>query len=187
MNELVARLTDKPVVDGGSVNQTLDAGEETFPLGRGMYADFSHDNDITAVLFAMGVFNETRALNLTGVESVQEMGGYSAARTVPFGARVEVEKMVCGGAGGELVRVLVNGRVMPLDLCEGVDDMGRCGLEGFVDMLSFARDGGRWGDCSNDGVETGGVGLTVGGVDNGDDDDDDDDDDDGDDEAVSSS
>ena len=44
-NELIARMTGKPVTDHTSVNHTLDESNTTFPLGRGhvLYADFSHD------------------------------------------------------------------------------------------------------------------------------------------------
>lgn len=42
-NELIARMTSKPVNDHTSVNHSLDHSEATFPLGRAMYADFSHD------------------------------------------------------------------------------------------------------------------------------------------------
>ena len=44
-NELIARMTGKPVTDHTSVNHTLDESNTTFPLGKGhvLYADFSHD------------------------------------------------------------------------------------------------------------------------------------------------
>jgi hypothetical protein len=44
-NELIARMTGKPVDDHTSVNHTLDESNTTFPLGGGhvLYADFSHD------------------------------------------------------------------------------------------------------------------------------------------------
>jgi hypothetical protein len=44
-NELIARMTGKPVRDHTSVNHTLDRSNTTFPLGKGhvLYADFSHD------------------------------------------------------------------------------------------------------------------------------------------------
>ena len=44
-NELIARLTGKPIEDHTSVNHTLDGSNTTFPLGKEypLYADFSHD------------------------------------------------------------------------------------------------------------------------------------------------
>jgi hypothetical protein len=61
-----------------------------------------------------------------------------------------VEKMTCGGGeegeDEELVRVLVNDRVVPLQNC-GADSLGRCRLGAFVESLSFARGGGLWHAC----------------------------------------
>jgi hypothetical protein len=42
-NELIARMTNTPVRDVTSVNHTLDRSNATFPLGKALYADFSHD------------------------------------------------------------------------------------------------------------------------------------------------
>jgi hypothetical protein len=44
VNELLARLSDRPVRDQTSVNHTLDSDPSTFPLGRAFYADFTHEN-----------------------------------------------------------------------------------------------------------------------------------------------
>jgi hypothetical protein len=74
-----------------------------------------------------------------------------------------VEKMRCeretasnddrdrGGQGqdskdNELVRVLVNDRVIPLPSC-GADRLGRCRLDAFVESLAFATTGGLWDEC----------------------------------------
>ena len=147
VNELIARLSEEPVQDHTSVNQTLDDSETTFPLNRKLYADFSHDNGITSILFALGLFNDTKPLSTKEVETVDETNGYTAARTVPFAARVYIEKMQCDGHREELVRVIVNGRVLPLDQCTDVDDLGRCPVGEFVKTLSFAQEGGHWDDC----------------------------------------
>lgn len=44
-NELIARMTGKPVNDHTTVNHTLDDSESTFPIGseHNLFADFSHD------------------------------------------------------------------------------------------------------------------------------------------------
>jgi len=44
-NELIARMTGKPVNDHTTVNHTLDDSDSTFPIGPGhnLFADFSHD------------------------------------------------------------------------------------------------------------------------------------------------
>lgn len=153
--ELLARLTaDRSYVTdegsfGSSINHTLDASNETFPLGGGgvgMYADFSHDNDMTAALAALGLYNLTATGGLLSNVSRDEpgdIGGYSAAWTVPFAARVYVEKMACVEES-ELVRVIVNDRVV--DLGCG-DEEGRCRLGEWVDSLKFVKSGGSWDQC----------------------------------------
>ncbi|KAB5554641.1 histidine phosphatase superfamily [Coniochaeta sp. 2T2.1] len=146
VNELVARLTGRPVVDRTTTNSTLDGSAETFPLDRALYADFSHDNDMMGVYAALGLYNATKPLDVKVRQSEAETGGFSVAWTVPFAARMYVEKMVCGSGGEELVRVLVNDRVVPLVEC-GADGLGRCKLGAFVESLSFARGGGNWDAC----------------------------------------
>ena len=152
-NELIARLTNSAVEDHTTVNQTLDTDPNTFPLGRKVYADFSHDNDMTAIFFALRLFEQTPLLKKDEVMSTEEMAGYAASRTVPFAGRAVVEKMECDALSQtrndgqeEMVRVIVNGRVLPLDWC-GSDQEGRCELSSFIDGLSFARSGGKWDEC----------------------------------------
>ncbi|KAK3374407.1 histidine acid phosphatase [Lasiosphaeria ovina] len=163
VNELIARLTGKHVVDHTSTNATLDGDAATFPLGRALYADFSHDNDMTAMMAALGLYADMPPLSNTTRHPARDTGGFSASWTVPFASRVYVEKMTCdsgsgsssgsgsGSTGGdaddELVRVIVNDRVVPLTLCEP-DDLGRCELGKFVKSLDFARHGGLWDLCT---------------------------------------
>ncbi|KAK4683158.1 hypothetical protein QC764_122690 [Podospora pseudoanserina] len=149
VNELIARLTRRPVEDHTTTNSTLDESPETFPLDRELYADFSHDNDMMGILGALGVYNGVKPLNNNTRQEPEDAGGFSAAWTVAFAARIYVEKMVCGGTKGngeELVRILVNGRVVKPHNCEA-DDFGRCKLDQFVEGLEFARKGGKWGEC----------------------------------------
>jgi hypothetical protein len=145
-NELIARLTNTTVSDHTSTNATLDSSRATFPLGLPLYADFSHDNDMTGIFSAMGLYNATTALSNTTIETTEDTHGYSAGWTVPFGARMYVEKMTCGASDDELVRVIVNDRVIPLQNC-GADTLGRCALDSFIESLSFARNGGHWDQC----------------------------------------
>ncbi|KLJ10269.1 3-phytase [Blastomyces silverae] len=149
VNELIARLTNTPVIDSTTVNHTLDSNPQTFPLGLPLYADFSHDNTMVSIFTALGLFNGTEPLSNTTVRSPVESKGFSAAWMVPFGARAYIEKMECDStpvAREPLVRVLVNDRVVPLHGCK-VDTLGRCRLEDFVEGLSYARGGGDWGKC----------------------------------------
>jgi hypothetical protein len=145
-NELIARLTDSAVHDQTSTNHTLNDDPESFPLKRRLYADFSHDNDMTAIFSALGLYAGVAPLSNTTITEAKEAKGYSASWTVPFAARAYFEKMKCGGSKEELVRVLVNDRVLPLDQCGG-DGLGRCKLSKFVDSLSFASSGGKWDQC----------------------------------------
>lgn len=145
-NELMARLTSTPVVDHTSTNSTLDHNSSTFPLNKLIYADFSHDSDMTAIFSAMGLYNETTTLSNTTLSTAQQDGGYSAAWTVPFAARMYVEKLACLGQKEESVRVIVNDRVNPLTAF-GADANGLVPLSKFVSQLSFAREGGYWGQC----------------------------------------
>ncbi|KAL8732903.1 MAG: hypothetical protein Q9166_002504 [cf. Caloplaca sp. 2 TL-2023] len=146
VNELIARLTGKAVIDRTSVNRTLDDSTATFPLGKTLYVDVSHDNDMTAIFSALGLYNSTSPLSNTSVQNTEVTRGYSAAWTVPFAARAYFEKMKCPGEKEEFVRVIVNNRVLPLDTCGG-DELGRCTLTKFVQSLDFAVGGGRWDLC----------------------------------------
>ncbi|CAJ2513656.1 Uu.00g017750.m01.CDS01 [Anthostomella pinea] len=146
VNELIARLTSSPVTDNTSTNTTLDSSDSTFPLGNVLYADFSHDNVMTSIFAALGLYNATHPLPQTTREGPRKTKGYSASWAVPFAARMYVEKLSCGGSDEELVRVLVNDRVIPLLNCDA-DELGRCTLSKFVDSLTFARDGGHWDSC----------------------------------------
>lgn len=146
VNELIARLTGQPVDDHTDTNSTLDSSPETFPLDRSLYADFSHDNDMSSIFAALGLYNSTEPLSNTTKASPKQTNGYSASWAVPFASRMYVEKMTCGGVDEELIRILVNDRVIPLQNCDA-DDLGRCTLSKFVDSLSFARAGGYWDQC----------------------------------------
>lgn len=145
-NELIARMTDSTVHDHTSTNHTLDDNPATFPLGMQLYADFSHDNDMTAIFSAVGLYNCTDPLSNTTLTEAGEAKGYSASYTVPFAARAYFEKLVCAGYAEEQVRVIVNDRVLPLEQCGG-DKFGRCSLSKFIESLSFASSDGLWNQC----------------------------------------
>ncbi|KAF8329901.1 phytase [Amanita rubescens] len=144
VNELLARLTGLPVRDRTQTNGTLDEDGESFPLGRGVYADFSHDNEMVAIFSAMGLFVQGRALDPSEPD---EGRTWFASRMVPFGARMVVERLVCHEDGGEYVRVLVNDEVQPLEFCGGEE--GLCELGAFVESQSYARNNGEgdWEAC----------------------------------------
>jgi len=149
VNELLARLMGRPVRDRTQTNRTLDEdGEEGFPLGRGIYADFSHDNEMVAIFSAMGLFVQGRALDPSEPD---EGRTWYASRMVPFGARMVVERLICEDE--EYVRVLVNDEVQPLEFCGGGE--GLCELGAFVESQSYARNNGEgdWEACFDDTPE----------------------------------
>ena len=134
VSELIARLTSSSVEDHTNVNHTLDDNPKTFPVDRTLYADFSHDNDMTSIFSALGLWNSTIGLE-----------GFEAGETVPFSARAWIEKLTCGSQQ-EFVRVIINNRVMQLPQC-GSDELGLCSLTSFINSLAFARNGGKWKEC----------------------------------------
>ena len=103
---------------------------------------------MTAIFSALGLYNATGPLSNTTVIEAEQANGYSAAWTVPFAARAYFEKMQCHGHREELVRVIINDRVLPLTQCNG-DSLGRCTLSAFVDSLGFAKSEGHWDQCFN--------------------------------------
>ena len=80
------------------------------------------------------------------MQGIIDTNFYSASWTVPFASRAYFEKLSCRDQAEELVRVLVNDRVLPLEFCGG-DGLGRCPLSSFVNSLGFARSGGHWDQC----------------------------------------
>lgn len=147
-NELIARLTRSPVVDHTSTNNTLDHNAKTFPLDNqtALFADFSHDNDLTSILAAVGLYKVSPPLSKTARPVFNASHDYSTSRTVPFGARIYFEKLKCEDTREDLIRIIVNDRVLPLESCGG-DELGRCTLDKFVDSLKFAQHDGRWSEC----------------------------------------
>jgi hypothetical protein len=75
INELIARLTHSQVNDTTQTNRTLDHNNATFPLNRTMYADFTHDNEMTAIIAAMGVLREPGAMDSEDDTSTSKFDG----------------------------------------------------------------------------------------------------------------
>ncbi|KAJ7749579.1 phytase [Mycena maculata] len=147
-NELLARLARAPVRDGTQTNRTLDADPATFPLDRAVYADFSHDNAMVAIMGALGLFRQPHPLSTAGPDPRRTWHTHAM---VPFSGRMVVEKLACGAAPAEeYVRILVNDALQPLEFC-APDGIGRgmCTLPAFVDSQSYARSdgGGDWEKC----------------------------------------
>ncbi|KAH9001092.1 phytase [Lactarius akahatsu] len=145
VNELLARLTGKPVRDNTQTNRTLDASPETFPLDRTLYADFSHDNTMVSIYSALGLFRQYllpgQKLNPGDPSSLRT---WILSNMVPFGGRMVVERLKCTRAAAlpaAFIRILVNDAVQPLKFCGGV--RGLCELHAFVESQWYSRhDGG---------------------------------------------
>ncbi|KAJ3570641.1 hypothetical protein NP233_g4262 [Leucocoprinus birnbaumii] len=153
INELLARLTDQPVEDHTQTNYTLDSNPTTFPLGRGIYVDMSHDNLMVAVFSAMGLvnFNGHKAGGKLEPTKRDESRDFVVSRIVPFSGRMVVERMDCEFPGDArdvvedktYVRILLNDAVQTLDFCEGVRGDGLCPLRSFVESQAYARGNGQ--------------------------------------------
>ena len=98
------------------------------------------------IFSALGLYGGISALPNNTLVKAPDANGFSAAWTVPFAARAVFEKMTCTDRDGELVRILINDRVLHLTECDA-DELGRCTLDAFVNSLSFARTGGHWNRC----------------------------------------
>jgi len=142
VNELLARLTGRPVQDHTQTNTTLDSSPITFPLNRTIYADFSHDNTMAAIYAAIWLFQQPEPLDPT---RPNQQRTWVASQLVPFSGRMVTEKVGCtfglrGGITKEYVRILVNDAVQPLQFCEGLH--GLCELDAFVQSQDYARNDG---------------------------------------------
>ncbi|KIM38767.1 hypothetical protein M413DRAFT_241634 [Hebeloma cylindrosporum] len=146
INELLARLTGKPVSDNTQTNRTLDASPVTFPLDRTLYADFSHDNQMVAIYAALGLFNQSTPLDPTMPDPKRT---WITSRLTPFSGRMVTERLSCrkkGSGGhlvksGEYVRILVNDALQPLTFC-AADKHGLCTLSNFVRSQGYAINNG---------------------------------------------
>lgn len=158
INELIARLTGRPVEDHTQHNDSFP-----FPLGRTLYADFTHENLMVAVYSAMGLYNISD--DPLSTKEMDKDRIWVASRMVPFSSRMVTERLACGASrasrtprakwigieaseGGnngrqdkEYVRVLVNDAVQPLKFC-GAGKDGICTLEAFVRSQGYARRNG---------------------------------------------
>ncbi|EJD01743.1 phytase [Fomitiporia mediterranea MF3/22] len=139
VNELIARLTNSPVHDNTQTNRTLDSNPTTFPLDRPMYIDFSHENVMTSIYSALGLFRQEGG-DLDPRNPDRERT-WIASRLVPFSARLVTERLECSGM--TVVRMFVNDRLQPLEFCDGDEEGdGLCLLDKFIESQRYARSDG---------------------------------------------
>lgn len=134
VNEFVARLTNKPWNDltQTSENITVNLDPKRFPTDatQRLFADFTHDSTLTAVLAALGA----KELNtLSPVVGQEDHARFRTSHLVPFGARMVFERLTCGSDPKPYVRMILNDAVVPLSNvgCTDRPD-GVCPLEEFL-------------------------------------------------------
>lgn len=160
--ELIARLISSPVQNITNINRTLDSSEETFPLHRTFYADFSHDNQMIPIYAALGIHRPPYHLPMD-----RKGEGFVVSELVPFSARLAVEKYVCSDDGEikprqEWVRVVNNDKVIPIPGCAEIRSEGElCELGAFLETLDYARSGAEedWERCHASPRKVNGVDL----------------------------
>lgn len=138
VNELVARLTNQAWNDltQTSENMTVNLDPKRFPTDstQRLFADFTHDSTLTAVLAALGLkqLNTLPSASTLGQEQ-EHQARFRTSHLVPFGARMVFERLSCGMEQKPFVRVILNDAVVPLsDVgCTDRPD-GICPLDEFL-------------------------------------------------------
>ena len=132
VNELLSRLTGRLFEDHTQTNHSL-----YHPLDRQIYFDGSHDNQIVAILAALGLLKcDMRATHPDPART------FSVRRLVSFAGHVVVERMQCSGK--TYVRLLINDRVQSLaEVCSSALLDGRCLLHDFVASQAYAQTDGQ--------------------------------------------
>ncbi|KAH7327619.1 histidine phosphatase superfamily [Rhizoctonia solani] len=155
VNELLSRLTDTPVQDHTTTNNTLNSNPATFPIGPSaprIFADFSSDNNIAMILSALGILRDAKPLPPAGPIPSSSTQQFVVSKLVPFAGSTVVEKLSCPALPAkDYVRIIINDAVIPLtDLAPcgklGATE-GLCALDKFVESQAFARAGGNWTSC----------------------------------------
>ncbi|SCZ95188.1 BZ3500_MvSof-1268-A1-R1_Chr11-2g03340 [Microbotryum saponariae] len=124
LSEVLARLEndrDDVNADRTQVNHTVDSNPKTFPLrAKFMHADFTHDDQLLAVLTLLGFFQDS-ALSTT---LPCPMRTFVASKMVPFAGRLVIEQVHSpiwehmSWLRHDTVRILVNDKRMDLSkLC----------------------------------------------------------------------
>lgn len=177
LRELLARLTGtRPIIDTPSaINTTLDSSQTTFPTGAGaprIFFDGSHDNNISPIVAAFGLFYSPNNLSLAANAQDTPAGRnrpWVFSHIAPLQGKVVFEKVQCNTslaigkaqASKEYVRVRANeavqrakdapwcpatqGLLSPVDALK--IDAGLCPLESVVQGLSWVKSDEEWQKC----------------------------------------
>jgi len=133
VQELVSRLTKKPIeVHNTTTNGTLH-NDVTFPLGHALYVDATHE---------VVVLNILTALNLTSFaadgplpyDHIPPNRSFRVTELAPFATNVQFQLLHCTSTPGEQIRVIVNDGVAPLTGVRGCPEQkdGMCSVDTFV-------------------------------------------------------
>lgn len=159
--ELLARLERRQLYKedaGWGINTTLTDNPELFPLDQPMYLDMSHDSVLVSVLTALGLDFLKHDLPTNKILAPRQ---FVLSRLTPFGARIFVELLHCGGDEGHAevdgksgneagklekrqdttyVRLKLNNRILPLSSLKkcGANKEGLCPLDDFISSLKHA-------------------------------------------------
>lgn len=139
INEFIARLTAQPWDEAtqSSENRTVNSDPARFPTGpdQRVFADFTHDSVLTAVLAALGA---TELNSLRPAQDSKHKALFRTSQLVPFAARMVFERLSCGTKDHPVpyVRMILNDAVVPLaDIgCKERSD-GICPLDQFLSAL----------------------------------------------------
>lgn len=140
LSELRARLVKEYITKPQfGVNVTLDNNSVTFPLDQPFYADFTHDNVIVTVLSALQFQFTKPDLSPKKIKVPRQ---FIVSRLTPFASHLYVEILECGPKNKEYVRLVLNGRVLPigdLHYCRDDED-GLCPLSDFIKSIEHSLD-----------------------------------------------
>lgn len=174
LRELLARLSaSRPALDPPTaMNTTLDAANGTFPTpARGIFFDGSHDNNISPIAAAFGLFQNPGNASLSLGANAQASSEAKERRwrfsqIAPMQGKIVWEKLACNASGsgsgsgkGEYVRVIANGAVQPAkgaSWCpttasgsgsESLLGKGLCPLESVEKALAWTKSAEEWEKC----------------------------------------
>ncbi|VDC02885.1 unnamed protein product [Peniophora sp. CBMAI 1063] len=137
IQELVARLTHTPIaVHNSSTNATLDDDPTTFPLDHPLYVDATHEVVVLNIISALNLtsFAAAGPLPTTHIPANRT---FRVSELAPFATNMQFQLLSCSDrpADGELIRIIINDAVAPLDGIEGCgeDALGMCSVGKFVE------------------------------------------------------
>ncbi|KAF8330828.1 phosphoglycerate mutase-like protein [Cantharellus anzutake] len=135
IQELVSRLTQTRIpVHNTSTNATLDDNDETFPLGRSIYIDATHEVVFLNIITALGLNNFAESGPLPS-DHIPKKRPFRSSHLSPFATNMQFQLLACDSTpDSEQIRIVINDGVSPLTSLEGCphNPDGLCPLKEFV-------------------------------------------------------